>query len=112
MSGPDTIRGFNFQHAVALHAALDLLDDAANELIEIEGDDDVIDFQILAAAGIRHRVAQVKSRTSSIGPQEIVDVIGRWRGLCDAESAEFEYITDAHLGPQAATKLVPAIERL
>lgn len=112
MSGPDTIRGFNFQHATALHAALDLLDDAASERIEIEGDDDVIDFQVLGAKDVRRRVAQVKSRNSSIGPQEIINVVERWRGLPSSDGAEFDYITDAHLGRDAATKLVPAIERL
>ncbi len=112
MSGPDTIRGFNFQHAAALHAALDLLDDPDSERIEIEGDDDVIDFQSLGAGDVRRRVAQIKSRATPVGPQEIIDVIRRWRQLPASEQAQFEYVTDAHLGRQAATKLVMALRRL
>jgi len=112
MSGADTIRGFNFQHAAALHAALDLLDDPAYERIEIEGDDDVIDFQILGSGDARLRVAQVKSRAAPLGPQEIIDVIERWRGLPASEHAQFEYVSDAHLGRDAASKLVWTIRRL
>jgi hypothetical protein len=112
MSGPDSIRGFNFQHAAALHAALDLLDDPAYERIEIEGDDDVIDFQILGSGDVRLRVAQIRSRSTPIGPQELIDVIHRWHSLPATEHAQFEYVTDAHLGREAASKLVPTIRRL
>jgi len=112
MSGPDTIRGFNFQHAAALHAALDLLDDPAYEQIEIEGDDDVIDFQILGSGDARLRVAQIKSRATPVGPQEIIDVIERWRDLPASEHAQFEYVTDAHLGRDALSKVVGTIRRL
>jgi hypothetical protein len=111
LAGPDSIRGFNFQHAVALHATLDLLDDSALAYIEIEGDDDVIDFQVYDVNDRRVRVAQVKSRSNAVGPQEIVDVILRWASL-DATDAHFEYVTDAPLGKQAAGTLVPALDQL
>jgi hypothetical protein len=44
VAGPDSIRGFNFQHTRALHAALDLLESPDLQTLEVEGDDDVIDF--------------------------------------------------------------------
>jgi len=110
MAGPDSIRGFNFQHAVALHATLDLLDDPGTNHIELEGEDDVIDFQVADSVGTRLRVAQVKSRSANVGPQEIIDVIKRWKALGPA--ATFEFITDARLGPQANAMLAKAVDRL
>src|SRR4051794_4302914 len=81
MAGPDSIRGFNFQHAVALHATLDLLEDPGTDHIELEGKDDVIDFQVADSVGTPLRVAQVKSRSANVGPQELIDVIKRWKAL-------------------------------
>ena len=65
MGGVDTIRGIAYQHACAIAASLDVLEDSRFEAIRIEASEDIIDFELLDVHHRRVRVAQVASRACS-----------------------------------------------
>ncbi len=114
MGGVDTVRGINYQHCHAILCALDVLGDPDLEGIRVEGTEDLLDIEVHAlhepgsGGGSQRRTAvvralQVKSRaapyTWSAG--EMTTVLRRWTSLPLAATAEFEFVTDAQLGPSA-----------
>jgi hypothetical protein len=113
VAGFDTIRGIGFQQACALDDAVDLvLDPEAALLLRVEGAEDVVDYETVAADGRRLRVRQAKTRqepgTWSAG--ELAPILRAWAELGDADSAEFAFVTDGQLGESgvALRKLLEA----
>lgn len=101
MSGVDTVRGIAFQHAHAVLAALDVLDDDALGSVRVEGTDDILDIEVFGADESLRTGKQVKTRRPeySWGRAELSEVFARWAALPGAASASFEFITDGRLGP-------------
>jgi hypothetical protein len=97
----DTVRGIAFQHAHAVLAALDVLDDDALGSVRVEGTDDILDIEVFGADGSLRTGKQVKTRRPeySWGRAELAEVFARWAALPGAASASFEFITDGRLGP-------------
>jgi hypothetical protein len=98
MSGVDTYRGINFQSAVALIRALELLEDPAlGAALRVEGLDDIADIETIDRHGAARQTIQAKSRTEpkTWARSEIVEILARWNGQGDG----FEFITDGFLGP-------------
>jgi hypothetical protein len=101
VSGSATVRGIVYQHAHAVLAALDLLDDLDLGALRVEGVEDVVDIELFTTAGTVNHAKQVKTRSEGYtwGEAELVTVLKRWAGLPDAAHASFEFLTDGRLGP-------------
>jgi hypothetical protein len=112
MSGWDTLRGVGFQHAAAILAALDVVEDPAATALQIEGTADVIDLQVIA--GPSRRSAQVRSREEPYTwqPAEIAQVLKAWLASNPGPEESFEFITDAQLSADSVKRLRPVLERL
>lgn len=113
MAGPDTFRGCSFQAAYAVRLALDVLEGRA-ETLKLEGDDDIVDAALQGPDGEVLLVTQAKSKVEPYtwGPGPICDAIGRWLETDRSPEERFEFATNGSLGPSAARKLAPALERL
>jgi hypothetical protein len=100
VAGFDTIRGIGFQQACALDDAVDLVLDPQAALLRVEGAEDVVDYETVAADGRWLRVRQAKTRrepgTWSAG--ELAPILRAWAELSDADTAEFAFVTDGQLG--------------
>jgi hypothetical protein len=100
VAGFDTIRGIGFQQACALDDAVDLVLNPEAALLRVEGAEDVVDYETVAADGRRLRVRQAKTRqepgTWSAG--ELAPILRAWAELGDADGAEFAFVTDGQLG--------------
>jgi hypothetical protein len=100
VAGFDTIRGIGFQQACALDDAVDLVLDPEAALLRVEGAEDVVDYETVAADGRRLRVRQAKTRqepgTWSAG--ELAPILRAWAELGDADGPEFAFVTDGQLG--------------
>jgi hypothetical protein len=103
VAGVDTIRGIAFQQACALGDAVDLLADPEAVLLRVEGAEDIVDYEIIAADGRRLRVCQAKTRREprTWGAGEIAAVLNAWGELTETEDAEFAFVTDGQLGETA-----------
>jgi hypothetical protein len=112
MAGWDTLRGVSFQHAVALLAAVDVLEAQYGGELQIESDADIIDLDVLTD-GVRCSV-QVRSRQEPYNwpPAELASVLGALiEGALD-EADQFRFVTDGPLSSESARTLMPAIRRL
>jgi hypothetical protein len=100
VAGVDTIRGIAFQQACALSDALDLPVNLDAALLRVEGAEDIVDYETVAADGRRLRVRQAKTRRAprAWGAGEIAAILDAWAKLTDAEEAEFAFVTDGQLG--------------
>ena len=100
VAGVDTIRGIAFQQACALSDALDLPLNPDAALLRVEGAEDIVDYETVAADGRRLRVRQAKTRRAPRvwGAGEIAAILDAWAKLTDAEEAEFAFVTDGQLG--------------
>jgi hypothetical protein len=112
MSGWDTLRGVGFQHATAILAALDVVEDPTGLSLQIEGIADIVDLQISAEGVLRS--AQVRSREEPYTwqPAELAQVLNAWLASNPEPDESFEFITDSQLSPDSAKKLRPALERV
>lgn len=104
MGGVDTVRGIGYQQAQAVLAALDVLDRADLSAIRVEGADDVVDLELLAADGSIRHGSQIKTRCEPYtwSESELLTVLRRWAALPASEGATFEFLTDGRLGPSAS----------
>jgi hypothetical protein len=109
MAGPDTWRGINFQAAVAVLRALDVLDGQYGETLELELGPDIVDYSSRAASGKLVIAGQAKSRAEPYtwAPGELAELIRRWREV-DGE-AILEFFTDGPLSRDSVDRLVPAL---
>jgi hypothetical protein len=100
VAGFDTIRGIGFQQACALADAVELVLDPDATLLRVEGAEDVVDYETLAADGRRLRVRQAKTRQEpgTWGAGELASILRAWAELGDADGAEFAFVTDGQLG--------------
>jgi hypothetical protein len=100
VAGVDTIRGIGFQQACALGDAVDMMTNPAAAVLRVEGTNDIVDYETLAADGRRLRVRQAKTRqapqTWSAG--NIAEILDAWVQVSDADDAEFAFVTDGQLG--------------
>jgi hypothetical protein len=100
VAGVDTIRGIGFQQACALDDAVDLVLDPEAAQLRVEGAEDVVDYETVAADGRRLRVRQAKTRqepgTWSAG--DLAPMLRAWAELGNAYGAEFAFVTDGQLG--------------
>jgi hypothetical protein len=71
VAGFDTIRGIGFQQASALDGAVDLVLDPEAALLRVEGAEDVVDYETVAADGRRLRVRQAKTRQEPGTPKAL-----------------------------------------
>ncbi|MCP9487816.1 MAG: hypothetical protein MSC30_18405 [Gaiellaceae bacterium MAG52_C11] len=62
MAGVDTVRGIAFQHAYAIHLALDAIDDQDTTSLTIEGSADVVDVELARRIAPSRPIVQIKSR--------------------------------------------------
>jgi hypothetical protein len=112
VGGVDAVRGMNYQHCHAILQALDIISDPELVAIRVEGVEDISDLEIHAADGVQIagpvpsdtvviRAIQVKSRLAPYtwARAELLDIFRRWASLKVAETAAFELVTDATLGP-------------
>lgn len=104
MGGVDTVRGIGYQQAQAVLAALDVLDSVDLKAIRVEGIDDVVDIELLAADGSVQHGSQIKTRCEPYtwSESELLGVLRRWSALPASECATFEFLTDGRLGPSAS----------
>lgn len=100
MSGVDTIRGITFQAVVALAEAISMVTDPAAVLLRVEGSEDVVDYEVIGAAGRRLRVRQAKTRAEPYTwpARALVPILQSWAALPDAVETDFGFITDGQLG--------------
>jgi hypothetical protein len=100
VAGFDTIRGIGFQQACALNDAVELVLDPEAALLRVEGAEDVVDYETLAADGRRLRVRQAKTRQEpgTWGAGELASILQAWAELADADDAAFAFVTDGQLG--------------
>jgi Cap4-like dsDNA endonuclease family protein len=112
VSGPNAIRGFNFQTAVAVRSALDLLADPHMAAIRVEGAQDIVDLEIIDTADATRHLAQIKARSTTTpwSAAELGAVIAEFAKVNDADQATFAFVTDGHFGPKLAEKLIPALD--
>jgi hypothetical protein len=75
--------GIAFQHAHAVLAALDVLDDDALGSVRVGGTDDVVDIEVFGTDGALWTGKQVKTRKPeySWGRAELSQVFVRWAVL-------------------------------
>jgi hypothetical protein len=113
VGGAPTSRGIAFQNAQAVVACVQILESAEFASLTVEGVEDIVDFELLNADGVRLRVCQAKTRQDPYtwAPADIVEMIGRWTALNNAEEAEFAFVTDGSAGPELAGRLQPALRR-
>jgi hypothetical protein len=99
--GVDTVRGIAFQHAHAVLAALDILDDDNLGSVRVEGTVDILDIEVFDAGGALRTGKQVKTRRPeySWARAELSRIFARWAELPGTAGASFEFITDGRLGP-------------
>lgn len=113
LAGHDTFRGCSFQTAYAVRLAFDVLEGKA-ELLQVEGDSDVVDAALEAADQTVLRSIQAKTKLEPYvwRPGAIASVVKSW--LAGEPSAEesLDFVTDGHLGEGVAEKLVPALVHL
>lgn len=111
--GADTARGITFQSAQAVVACIDLLESPNAETLHVEGREDIVDFELRATEGMRLRVCQAKTRIEPYtwAPADIVAIIRQWQALPDADTAEFEFLTDGSAGPELANDMQPTLRR-
>jgi hypothetical protein len=112
--GTATSRGIAFQHAEAVLACVDALENGDVELLRVEGSDDIVDFELCGPDGLRLRVCQAKTRVEPYtwAPGEIVATIKRWQALADSDRAEFQFLTDGSAGKELVDDLLPALRRV
>lgn len=113
MAGHDTFRGCSFQTAYAVRLAFDVLEGKA-ELLQVEGDSDIVDAALEGADQTVLRSVQAKSKLEPYvwRPGAIASVVKDW--LAGERSADegLDFVTDGHLGAGVAEKLVPALVHL
>jgi hypothetical protein len=100
MSGADTTRGITFQTVVALAEAIAMVTDPDAVLLRVEGREDIVDYEVIGAAGKRLRVRQAKTKAEPYtwSAAGLLEVLRAWAALPDVAEAEFEFVTDGQLG--------------
>ncbi|HMJ01190.1 MAG TPA: hypothetical protein VK488_15265 [Gaiellaceae bacterium] len=111
MAGWDTLRGVGFQHAVAIAAALDLVEAANGIALQIEGDADIIDLLVTTQANSRAIQARSRAEPGNWPPAELAAVVAAWIATNPDPTETLEFVSDASLSRDSARKLIPALER-
>jgi len=112
----------NYQHCHAILYALDIISEPELVAIRVEGVEDVMDLEIHAASGVQVarpvpsdtvvvRAVQLKSRLAPYtwARGELLAIFRRWASLKVAETATFELVTEAALGP-SGVRVVEALD--
>ncbi|MCM0622337.1 AAA family ATPase [Nocardioides bruguierae] len=101
MGGVDTYRGIAYQHAQAVLSALDVLESDELSSIRVEGNDDVIDIELLDVSGrvAVGKQAKVRADEYTWAKAELVGLLRRWAAVDAPEGASFQFVTDGRLGP-------------
>jgi hypothetical protein len=113
LAGHDTFRGCSFQTAYAVRLAFDVLEGKA-ELLQVEGDSDIVDAALEDADQTVLRSVQAKSKLEPYvwRPGAIASVVKAWIGGERSADESLDFVTDGHLGEGVAEKLVPALIHL
>ncbi len=113
MAGHDTFRGCSFQTAYAVRLAFDVLEGKA-ELLQVEGDSDIVDAALEDADQMVLRSVQAKSKLEPYvwRPGAIASVVKAWLGGERSADESLDFVTDGHLGEGVAKRLVPAFTHL
>ena len=101
VGGVDTYRGIAYQHAQAVLSALDLVESDRFAALRVEGADDVIDIELLDAAGrvAVGKQAKVRADEYTWARADLVGLLRRWAAVDAPDSASFQFVTDGRLGP-------------
>jgi energy-coupling factor transporter ATP-binding protein EcfA2 len=100
VAGVDTVRGIGFQQACAIGDAIDLVTNPTAAVLRVEGTDDIVDYETVAADCQRLRVRQAKTRQAprTWSASDIAEVLDAWAKLSDADGAELAFVSDGQLG--------------
>lgn len=114
MSGSDTSRGINFQYACAISIILDLIDDSAWEVIQLEGDKDIEDISIFGSENQIIERIQVKQKRdpNQWKTSEFRDMILAFAKLPDAEAISYRVIYAGSEGKEFYSKLKPILLKI
>jgi hypothetical protein len=107
-------RGAAFQSAFSVIVALDLIDDGPTAgVLQVEGAEDVVDYEVFISGGDRVRIGQAKTRREpySWGPAEVAALVIRWAELENAGAADFEFVTDGQLSSAANSLFRGGLEK-
>lgn len=93
--------------------ALDTLAGEA-ELLQLEGNTDVVDAALETGDGTALRSVQAKTRVEPYvwRARELAGVISEWVAGPPSDGERFDFVTDGHLGPSVVDELVPALRRI
>jgi hypothetical protein len=113
LGGTDTFRGVGFQAAYSVNLALDVLAGEA-EVLQVEGDRDVVDAALSDTDDIVLRSVQAKTKQEPYTwkPGEIAEVIQSWLAGGPGDGERFDFVTDGSLGKSLSEKLAPALRQL
>lgn len=113
MGGTDTFHGAAFQAAYSVSLALDVLA-GEGELLQVEGDRDVVDAALSGIDGVVFRSVQAKTKQEPYAwrPREITKVIKSWLAGSPADGERFDFVTSGSLGKSLSEKLVPALRQV
>jgi hypothetical protein len=84
------------------------------EVLQLEGDADVVDTALEARDGTTLRSVQAKTRVEPYvwRPGELGRVISSWLSGLPGDDERFDFVTDGHLGRGVTNDLVPALRRV
>lgn len=101
VGGVDTYRGIAYQHAQAVLSALDVLESDLFAAVRVEGEDDVIDIELLDASGrvAVGKQAKVRSDEYAWSKADLIRLLRRWADVDAPDNASFQFVTDGRLGP-------------
>lgn len=113
MGGIDTFRGAAFQAAYSVSLAFDVLA-GEGELLQVEGDEDIVDAALSGIDDIVLRSVQAKTKQEPYTwkPGEISQVIKSWLAGSPADGERFDFVTDGSLGKSLSEALAPALRQL
>lgn len=113
MAGVDTVRGIAFQHAYAIHLALDAVESLDAQALTIEGSADVVDVEVVRRASPTRSIYQIKARREPYTwpPGELAEIVHAWVAAGGGVNAPLCFVSDGPASPDTANKLKPALER-
>lgn len=113
MGGIENLRGVAFQHASTLLALIELLEDCRAGSLLVEGQEDIVDYELLDVDGRRIRVVQAKTRSEPyvFWPRDLWDLLRQWAALEAETDTDFELHTDGQLSASASRTVALCLER-
>jgi hypothetical protein len=113
MGGTDTFHGAGFQAAYSVSLAFDVLA-GEGELLQVEGDYDVVDAALSGIDDVVLRSVQAKTKQEPYTwkPGEIAKMIKGWLAGSPADGEHFDFVTNGSLGKSLSETLAPALRRV